>query len=143
MVQTSVARNALINQNGISAESIVVLDDLPAGKLSQILLAVFEGCCTGYVNSWGCPAAGVVAKGAKCGLGFRFTIFRDQLYPDGSPNLGAETWSKWFWLFLNAGYSVTESARCAGGKCSVSSNCRSTSIFGDGALSVVPARYGN
>ncbi len=103
MVQTATARNKLLSDvqayHWTYVPDIQVLDDLAAGALSKVLLAVFEGCNTSYWNpDWGSLPKGVVAKGAKCALGFTVTIATHQFNPDGSlKTAGAEEWADEFW----------------------------------------------
>jgi hypothetical protein len=138
IVQKPAARTQLVNQ-GMSYENIKVLEEEPAGAFSRVLLAVFEGCWTAYYNaSWGSPADGVVARGAKCALGFTTTIFSNS---DGTP--GAEEWADRFWEALSMANKTIESAAtiaCDG--IPVWKNLRNYKIVGDKTIKIAPARYG-
>jgi len=132
MVEKEYARQQIIS-SGVPPNRVVALDTLPAGALNHVLLAVFQGCYTGYYNAtWGSPVHGVAAKGADCALGFTGTI------SDGD----AQTWAYWFWKKLcEEAYSVGNSARYAGGKCTPASGLRAVKIEGNPAIRVAPARY--
>jgi hypothetical protein len=151
MVQTATARNAMQNQHGIPLSRIVWLDDpaIPNDAFQKVLLAVFEGCWTAYVNSWGSPAHGVKAKGAECTLGFTTTIYSHEFLPGGGVDpdkRGAEEWADRFWQELNEGQTVAKAEEIAGSITPPSKGLRNTKILGADSgttLRIHPARYGN
>ncbi|MBM3494050.1 MAG: hypothetical protein FJX72_06985 [Armatimonadetes bacterium] len=134
MVETEYAKRQIVS-SGVPEARVVALATLPAGALNKVLLAVFQGCYTGYYNaSWGSPVHGAVDKGADCALGFRSAIF----------DPGAHTWAQHFWTRLTeANATVEEAASFAGGKCSVVSGLRAWEIGGAKSTRIAPARYGN
>lgn len=98
-----------------------------------MLLAVFEGCWTGYYNAtWGSPVHGAVAKGADCALGFTSTI----------SDPGAHIWADRFWGYLKSGDTAYQAwLRAASGLFAY--GVTGKKFEGNQYLTIHPARYGN
>ncbi|NLH99912.1 MAG: hypothetical protein GX446_10545 [Chthonomonadales bacterium] len=134
MVETEYAKRQIVN-SGVPEERVVALATLPAGALNKVLLAVFQGCYTGYYNaSWGSPVHGAVAKGADCALGFTGPI----------TDPGAHTWATRFWDNLKNGDTVYRAwQRAASGLFAYGVSARKFEGEVEQYLRVRPARYGN
>lgn len=132
MVEKEYARQQIIS-SGVPPNRVVALDTLPAGALNHVLLAVFQGCYTGYYNAtWGSPVHGVVAKGADCALGFTGTI----------SDPGAHTWAMRFWDNLKGGDTIDAAWRkAANGLFGYGMTARK--FEGNQYLTIHHARYGN
>jgi len=132
MVETEYAKQQIVN-SGVPEERVVALASLPPGDLNKVLLAVSEGCYTGYYNAdWGSPVHGVVARGADCALGFVGHI-RDP---------SAHTWAYRFWTKLKEGQNVMQAASGAAAGLPVIDGLGNRATAGNPLIVIHPARYG-
>jgi hypothetical protein len=145
IVQTTGGRDRLVQQ-GMPAANIVVLDNEQADAFNKVLLAVYEGCYTGYYTAtWGSPVRGTVNKGARCAVGFNTPIYSNAFTVDGQ---GAEAWCTWFWDQLyNQGKTVAYTRSIVAQYFTQGSGLRSMVVEGrdstPGNFTIHPARYGN
>ncbi|MBI3946859.1 MAG: hypothetical protein HY321_13125 [Armatimonadetes bacterium] len=93
--------NRLLQEFGVPADRIAVMEDQPDGAFNKVRLAVFAGCRTAYDNAiWGSPTRGAVEKGAKAAVGFSDFIYPHTQVNGETAELGAEEWLDQFWRVL-------------------------------------------
>lgn len=143
MVEKEYARQQIIS-SGVPPNRVVALDTLPAGALNHVLLAVFQGCYTGYYNAtWGSPTDGAYARGVRCSVGFRSDIYSHDTDPAGNVIVpGAEEWAHSFWAKLRQGRTVSRAATEACSGIPVSKGLGLRKEMGPvGSTQIHPSRY--